>query len=113
MADGMLISFAEEKVKDFLKQVNDGFEDVQVNILVSQSDLVDAFRLMVLREKIPADLIQFKYKDQFIRCDRNGRLEEWPKGFCDIGTKILTEMLEIGSRRAREAAKKRQERWRT
>lgn len=75
-------------------------EDFPVNnkgekfISVSSEILVHAFRILVLRKIITVNEIMFKYKNTIILVDKDGRLNKWPKGFCDTVDNFLMELLD-------------------
>ena len=64
----------------------------------SSSLLVDELRLLIKTGKIDYRAIVFKYTDiddneHIIRSDADGRLNKWPKGFCDRRDEILEELI--------------------
>lgn len=57
---------------------------------VSTSNAIDTFRLYYMKGKIAE--LSFEYQGQEIAVDHNGRLAEWPKGFCDLQMIQLSQL---------------------
>lgn len=55
--------------------------------VTSSNLVVDALRLR--RKEGAVDAVTFLYGDDVLVTDSNGRLDRWPKGFCDHTEKIL------------------------
>jgi hypothetical protein len=63
-------------------------EDVEAN--VSTENVIHAARVFVKK----GISIWFKYNDKIIIPDKNGRIKDWPDGFCDTFDKVLMELLD-------------------
>ena len=74
---------AEEKVK-FTFEPNVNFETS-----VSTENVITIARVLKKKEGIN---VQFKYKDEILIPDKDGRLEHWPDGFSDFWDKCLMEL---------------------
>ena len=68
-------------------------DSLTVNLVVNNELMIYAFRILVKRGVIPHNNIVFKFKEQVIRLDRNGRIECYPHGFSDTLDNILMELL--------------------
>ena len=55
-------------------------------------NIFDAIRVLVKKGRIKPDAIQFKFKDQIITIDKDGRCPNWPEGFCDYSTHWLMQL---------------------
>jgi hypothetical protein len=91
----------EKYVEAFCKKANDechsGDEDrmdLTIMHITSQELMVGYVRLMIRRGIIPHDQVVFWYKDYRLHPDKNARIREWPKGFCDHNDNILMELLD-------------------
>jgi len=63
-------------------------------IMTTNFLMVTYLRVLVSRGDIKPDEIRFKFGDDIITCDKNGRLSHWPKGFCDMWDNYLDELLQ-------------------
>jgi len=79
---------AEEFVRDLIKSEIVCAKDVEA--CVSTSNVITAARVLVKTEDIK---VQFKYKEEILIPNKDGRLEYWPDGFCDYEDKWLMELL--------------------
>jgi len=76
-------------------------------VTVASALLIDYFRLRVAQGIINPDQIQFKFNDEILKTNKYGRIEHWPKGFCDHTMYICGELLTIGADAAKAKGKKR------
>lgn len=99
MTEGMMIITFDPNNTDNL--VPDGqveakaqeIADAKKDVTISQAILVDAIRVLVNQGKLDADDFLFRYKDIDLIVNDYGRIDEWPKGFCDLPTDLLTKLL--------------------
>jgi len=56
--------------------------------------LVLSARVLIKRGILDYKEVKFKFKEEFIYCDKNGRLSQWPEGFCDCYENYLIELLD-------------------
>lgn len=68
-------------------------EDGYLRINISSEVLVSAFRVAVCRKIISHEKVMFVFNNQNIPIDKNGRIHNWPNGFCDFTDRFLTELL--------------------
>ena len=54
---------------------------------------VTAARVLIKDGKIPIEDIEIWYDDMKLFIDIDGRIAEWPDGFCDVEEKFLERML--------------------
>lgn len=64
-----------------------------LNVPRSTENIFYALRVMVKRGDLAPAEIQFKFKDQFISIDGNGRCDPWPEGFCEFDQKQMEQLL--------------------
>jgi hypothetical protein len=100
-ADGKAEEWVDETI-DMFNRAGERSDDPEWRIKVCSALLVDYFRLRLAQKKIKADQIAFEFKDQTLIHNKYGRLEKWPKGFCDYTDDILTELLSIGLKASKE-----------
>ena len=61
--------------------------------MTSNEHFITAVRVFVKEGLIPHTEVRFLFNRQEILIDRNGRLEAWPHGFCDLMQKMLFRLL--------------------
>jgi len=61
------------------------------HLTVSTENAVNAARC--LRKEGDLDSLVFLYGDEILVCDRNGRLDRWPEGFCDATGNWLVRLV--------------------
>jgi len=57
---------------------------VNSHIVVGTEVLVTLFRCAVAEKKIKHDEIEFLFKEDTIKVDKNGTCNHWPKDFCGV-----------------------------
>jgi len=66
-------------------------------ICISSELIVQEFRTRIKLGEISHDHIKFSFltdgHEIEIRPDKNGRLEQWPDGFCDYNDKLLDKLI--------------------
>lgn len=67
---------AEEEARKFLTGSN-------TYIIVSTANFIEASRALICEGLIPNTEVEFLFEDQKITADTDGRIQTWPKGFCD------------------------------
>ena len=86
---------AEWKVAEFVSDVVELYKrSGKVTIFVGLSQLVDEFRIRVIRREIEHEQLLFMFNGQYIKVDPTGMLERWPTGFCDFIDGQLTVLLD-------------------
>jgi hypothetical protein len=83
-----------------LKKTNrlvDGADDYTIS--VSTENIVEAFRVLVVRKEIDHNQIMFKFEGRHLPINEHGMLSDWCKGFCDTIDNFHTEILQQGINR--------------
>jgi hypothetical protein len=62
-------------------------------IAVSNSLFITAVRVFICEGLVPHTEVQFLYRGETLIPNRDGRMEEWPRGFCDYETDLLMRLL--------------------
>jgi hypothetical protein len=92
-ADGKAEEWVNGIINKFHKDIAEGCEDIDWDIKVCSYLLVDAFRVKIAEGRLSHKDIIFRFKGENIKSDKYGRLQVWPKGFCDVGTDLLERLL--------------------
>lgn len=64
----------------------------QNDIEISNEIIIFAFRLLVYNKTIPHKQLVFCFKGQIIEVDKDAKLINRPKGFCDTYINLLTKL---------------------
>jgi hypothetical protein len=90
--------FVRELVRDLAEtkslidaELTDSEADVRIETSVSTENVIFAARVLKKEEGID---IQFKFGDQILTPDKDGRLNEWPDGFCEFVDDWLIRLLQ-------------------
>jgi len=78
---------AEQFVRDLVEHAN---KHVSVEKSVSTQNVITAARVLKKEEGIA---VQFKFEDEILVPDDDGRLSDWPDGFADFFDIILMRLL--------------------
>jgi len=78
---------AEELVKTWVKEDNGQIHEV------STENVCIAARTLVKEKEIEFNKVQFLFQGMVLKPDVNGRLAEWPDGFCDFTDNWLMRIL--------------------
>jgi len=88
---------ADHAVKGWVSNlVNNYVEDSDSVVSVSNELAIETMRIEIKHGNIDSKEVLFfnGQDDEFgIRVDKDGNLEEWPKGFCDFKDSILETLL--------------------
>ncbi len=86
--DGLAIADykAEETARSFLKSDEN-------YIKVSTDNFVTAVRALIHEKFIPHTDVEFLFKGTKLPPNKNGRLNHWPVGFCDLHEDLLSRLL--------------------
>ena len=82
---------AEEYVKGFIKDAIGAGDTCQLD--TCQESVVDWVRVWITRKLINHKQVEFIFKDNIMFSDKYGKLDWWPKGFCDYRDKQLEYLL--------------------
>jgi hypothetical protein len=85
---------AEEFVRDLIAKdkalISAGSFRNDIETSVSTENVITIARVLKKQDGIE---VQFKYKDEILVPDKDGRLEHWPDGFSDFWDKCLRDLL--------------------
>lgn len=101
-ADTEIMKWAEQLAENF----NQGSRYYEC--FVANAAMIDAIRLLIARGVLNHEEVSFEYKTdllhegEVIRPNRYGRLEPWPRGFCDTSIDIISELLMISIKKRKE-----------
>jgi len=79
--------------------VRNAYETMNNNDTIETSTLliIDAVRVLIYEKVIDHNLVEFYLEDEYIgKPDKYGRIDNWPKGFCDYHEDMLDRMLDLG-----------------
>lgn len=95
------LSFPDNKSKKYVKKVIKDFiiplNKLSINIVIGTDLLIDLFRCEVMEGKIKHTEIEFLFKEEIIKINRDGTCNNWPKGFGDTSIETLERLLECNS----------------
>jgi hypothetical protein len=77
----------EENARHFLQN------DWAIFISVSSSNFITAARVCICEGIIDHKEVRFLYQGQYLHPSADGRLLEWPMGFCDTEEKLLLRLI--------------------
>lgn len=86
----------EPWVKETIKQHEkwkQGPSDAPFMIRVAQEMIITMFRVAVKEKLISSSEIELRFNGEVLTIDRFGRIENWPKGFCDYNDDFLNRIL--------------------
>jgi transcriptional regulator len=70
-------------------------ESNQETIKVANDNFILAIRVLIKEGHTQHMNVRFLFEDRYIYSNKDGRLEEWPNGFCDTAEKLLCRMLKF------------------
>lgn len=62
-------------------------------LMFSTANVFTALRVAVKRGRISADEISVEFEGKFLELDSDGRMIDWPNGFCDHNHNWLLQLL--------------------
>lgn len=77
---------AEKKAREFLLSDEGG-------IVVSTENFIEATRALIAEKVIDHSQVHFYFEGKILQPDKDGRCEEWPRGFCDYNMNWLSRIL--------------------
>lgn len=89
-----IVSVPDGKIDFVVSAIINANDIDQFEIIIPNQIVIDAIRLAVKEGRIDHNNIVFLFDEHELRVDRNGRIDEWPKGFCDKWEDILMRMLD-------------------
>lgn len=81
----------ESLVLDVIKEYLVSGKDKYIN--VSNELIIEFFRISILEGKIDNELIRFLYNGEYIHPNEDGKIDHWPKGFCNHSLSALERLL--------------------
>jgi hypothetical protein len=94
--DGKILNFVEGEINTFQQLYS---ETLDRSIIIGNQLVIDAFRLAIKQDRIKNTDVVFKYNNELMYPDNDGKLPLWPEGFCDTHSIILAGLC---SRRIRD-----------
>lgn len=89
-----------EAVSDFkaIEYVKDLYDfatknNITVSAHVSSEIVIQAARVLIAEGRILHNQVVFIFKEEKITADKYGRMQRWPKGFCDISLDFCSFLL--------------------
>ncbi len=76
----------------YIKNLKD-LESLDRKYTTSSSIVILAIRAAIARGELDFTKIQFKFDDHILQPDKDGRMEYWPRGFCDIDFNFMDDIL--------------------
>jgi len=92
LCDGRSEAWVDTYLDIFLEDKKDQ------RIVIGSALLIDFFRLRLAQGVIKTDQIEFIFNNQVLNHNKHGRIEHWPKGFCDIPIEPMEQLLTLGSK---------------
>lgn len=86
------LALPDNKSEDYVKNVIEN--SVEQHVVVGTELFVDLFRCAVVEKKIKHTKIKFLFKGETIDIDKYGTCREYPEGFNDVNTNVLSRILE-------------------
>jgi hypothetical protein len=84
--------FPDHQIEQVARQFLIGKEDY---IAVGCELFITAARTLIAEKVIPHTEVQFAFRGKAIPVDGNGRLKEYPVGFCDTNENFLYRLLDV------------------
>jgi hypothetical protein len=89
MGDGQAINFVIAELNIF-RNLQELYGDTfERHTIVSNSLVIDHFRLAIKKQQIKHTDISFLFNDEILPPTEEGRLNRWPQGFCDYQARVL------------------------
>jgi len=86
----------EKFILYYYNNINEGYYKDNISIYTSTELVIHTARALIKEGKIDNEKVEFYLNDELIgKADKNGRLNNWPKGFCDYYDNILDRLLDI------------------
>lgn len=86
--DGKCESWVNKQIENDLLSAGDTY------VSVGTSLLIDCFRVAICEGKLDPKNIQFMFRGDVLVHDDDGRINDWPHGFADVGDRILERLLD-------------------
>lgn len=90
----IILSKKGESISDFEIEnyVNDKIKNKQ-DILTSTGLVIDYIRVLVKEGSLTCSSVEIYFEKDKLKIDENGRLDRWPKGFCDKFEELTSRLL--------------------
>jgi len=84
--------YGEYGVKNLLVVCKD--KNLHLNFQVSTSLPIHAVRAAIHKGEIDPKDIEFLFENRILKPDKNGRISDWPEGFCDAEINEMERLLD-------------------
>lgn len=92
-ADGEVVAAVDEILEAIKHPMfEDGSKD-GMTIVVGQATLINEFRLRIAKGQLDNEAVELHINDLVIIPYKNGKLSDWPEGFCDLQTDQLEAIM--------------------
>lgn len=88
--DALIHGYVIRMIHTFLNETEGTLHRVVANEL-----MIMEVRVAIKQKRLNHEQVIFRFKGQDIHAHSNGRLPNWPKGFCDTYEKLLTDFLDF------------------
>ena len=88
MPDAEIENFVDTVILDHIKKGDE-------YLIVSNEMVISMFRVKIAEGSLQTENIIFEFEGQQLRATKAGRMEHWPKGFCDNFDFMLDRLLKI------------------
>lgn len=89
----------ERRARDFL------LLEGQQHICVGSENFIAAARALIAEGIVPHTEVEFVFAGQVLQPDRGGRLQHWPRGFCDTMDGFCMRILGMQAKHAENRVK--------
>lgn len=90
LSDTKIEQFVDDTINDFYTIENNEEEFI---VTVGNEIIIHYFRVAIKEGKIPHTSIKLLFNDSVLDVDVNGKVNTWPKGFCDTVDDYLDRLL--------------------
>ena len=87
--DGLIARYVDNLAENFEAYVKE-----KAPIFIGSELLITGIRVAVFEGRIPFDQVAFFYDRFAMYIDKDGRIDHWPRGFCDHNDKFLAILLD-------------------
>jgi len=93
--EGMAV--AEFEAENMARKMCEAYKEEKKDVhhKFSSEIMIEVMKLMVVEDLISNDEIQFLFEGKYIKTNKLGELEDYPKGFCDQTQGILRKLVTL------------------
>jgi len=86
----------EEYILKYYNNINERYYKDSISIYTSTELVIHTVRALIKEGKIDNEKVEFYFNGELVgKADKDGRLNNWPDGFCDCYDNILDRLLDI------------------